>query len=187
LEAWGPLGNGFPSYAGVEHLVMVAGGIGMTPFLALANQVLGQKGYGGQRPQREVQRVSFYYGVRSAAYLAGLDDFAASGVPVHLATDDGSRGFHGFVTDAVDRQHSALSTQHSALRLVGCGPEPMMHTLAQLAQRRGVPCDLSLETPMACGSGICFSCVTKVACHGGWDYRRVCVDGPVFDAAKLVW
>lgn len=62
-----------------------------------------------------------------------------------------------------------------------------MHTLAQLAQRRGVPCDLSLETPMACGSGICFSCVTKVACHGGWDYRRVCVDGPVFDAAKLVW
>jgi dihydroorotate dehydrogenase electron transfer subunit len=63
----------------------------------------------------------------------------------------------------------------------------MMRALAALAGRRGLPCHLSLETPMACGLGICFSCVTRVRTGDGWDYRRVCVDGPVFDAACLVW
>jgi dihydroorotate dehydrogenase electron transfer subunit len=185
VEAWGPLGNGFPSYTGVKHLAMVAGGIGQTPFLALAKQVLGQKGYGGLPPRREAEQVSLWYGVRNKNHFAGLADFTGADVPAHLATDDGSQGFHGFVTGALDQGLS--DAQHSSLRLVGCGPEPMMHALAQLAQRRGLPCDLSLETPMACGVGICFSCATKVACGEGWDYRRACVDGPVFDAAKLVW
>jgi len=63
----------------------------------------------------------------------------------------------------------------------------MLRALAQLARRWGVPCQLSLETPMACGVGICFSCVTKVRTNDGWDYRRVCVDGPVFDAECLAW
>src|SRR5919108_99700 len=71
--------------------------------------------------------------------------------------------------------------------LVGCGPEPMLHALAKTARAWGVPCQVSLETPMACGVGICFSCVTKVRTPDGWDYRRVCVDGPVFDAAGLAW
>ncbi len=63
----------------------------------------------------------------------------------------------------------------------------MLHALAMQAERRGVPCHLSLETPMACGVGICFSCVTPVKTEGGWDYQRVCVDGPVFDATCLRW
>jgi dihydroorotate dehydrogenase electron transfer subunit len=63
----------------------------------------------------------------------------------------------------------------------------MLHALGGLAQRWRVPCHVSLETPMACGLGICFSCVTRVRTEGGWDYRRVCVDGPVFDAACLAW
>ena len=63
----------------------------------------------------------------------------------------------------------------------------MLRALAALARRWGVPCHLSLETPMACGVGICFSCVTKVRTADGWDYRRVCVDGPVFGAAELAW
>jgi dihydroorotate dehydrogenase electron transfer subunit len=62
-----------------------------------------------------------------------------------------------------------------------------MKALAALAQRWGTPCHLSLETPMACGAGICFSCVTRVRTGESWDYRRVCVDGPVFDAACLAW
>ncbi len=185
VEIWGPLGNGFPSYQGVDHLAMVAGGIGQTPFLALLRQALGQRGYGGQPARREVQRVSLYYGVRTADLFAGLDDFEAADADIHLATDDGSRGFHGFVTQLVE--HSALRTPHSALRMVGCGPEPMMHALANLARQRGVSCDVSLETPMACGVGICFSCVARVRTADGWDYRRVCVEGPVFDAAEIVW
>ena len=71
--------------------------------------------------------------------------------------------------------------------VLACGPEPMLRALAVLARRWNVPCHLSLETPMACGVGICFSCVTPVRTADGWDYRRVCVEGPVFDAACLAW
>ena len=73
------------------------------------------------------------------------------------------------------------------IKLVGCGPEPMLHALAKIAQAWNVPCDVSLETPMACGVGICFSCVTRVRTSDGWDYHRVCVEGPIFDAACLEW
>lgn len=180
LEVWGPLGNGFPLLSGREHVGLIAGGIGQTPFLAYVRELLGERGYGGQPAQQRCQRVSLYYGVRTAKLAACVDDFRAAGAAVHLASDDGTLGFHGFVTQLLD-QHPL--PQH----LVGCGPEPMLHALMSLAQRRGVPCHLSLESPMACGVGICFSCVTKVRTDSGWDYRRVCVDGPVFDAAQLAW
>jgi len=99
---------------------------------------------------------------------------------VHLASDDGSLGFWGYVTQLLEKHHPDGA-------LVGCGPEPMLHTLAKLAAAWGVLCHVSLETPMACGFGACFSCVTKVKTEDGWDYRRVCVDGPLFDAACLKW
>ena len=180
LNFWGPLGNGFPDLSGVAHAGLVAGGIGQTPFLAYTRQLLGQRSFGGKFPRRAVQRVSLYYGVRSADLLAGVAEFEQAGAQVHLATDDGSRGFHGFVTQLLE-QHE--KPQH----LIGCGPGPMMKALAALAEHWGVPCHLSLETPMACGIGICFSCVTKVRTPEGWDYRRVCLEGPVFDAAALSW
>ncbi len=144
VEIWGPLGNGFPSYHGVNHLMMVAGGIGQTPFLALLRQVLGQRGYGGQPPRQEVQRVSLYYGVRTADLFAGLDDFEAAGAEIHLATDDGSRGFHGFVTEQVEHsalpKDSALSTQNGRLRprtddaCPGQPRPPTRHSLRRLAR-----------------------------------------------------
>jgi dihydroorotate dehydrogenase electron transfer subunit len=180
VELWGPLGNGFPDPVGDQHVALVAGGIGQTPFLAHTRELLGTRGYGGQAPRRRVKNLSLYYGVRSADLAAGVDDFRRAGATVHMATDDGSLGFKGFVTDLVA---SHVATQH----LFGCGPEPMLHALALQAQRRGIPCHLSLETPMACGVGICFSCVTMVKGHGGADYRRVCVEGPVFDARCLQW
>jgi dihydroorotate dehydrogenase electron transfer subunit len=180
LDVWGPLGNGFPELAGVEHVGLVGGGIGQTPFLAYVRQLLGQRGYGGLPPRRAARRVSLYYGVRTADLAAGVDDFRAAGAEVHLASDDGTLGFRGFVTQLLE-QHAA--PQH----LVGCGPEPMMQALVRLAQAWGAPCHLSLETPMACGIGICFSCVTRVRTADGWDYKRVCFDGPVFDAATLLW
>jgi dihydroorotate dehydrogenase electron transfer subunit len=180
IEVWGPLGNGFPDLSGVEHVALVAGGIGQTPFLAYVRELLGARGYGGHVARRAAQRVSLYYGVRTADLAAGVTDFAEAGAAVHLASDDGSLGFHGYVTQLLE-QHAPPG------HLVGCGPEPMLKALAALAERWGVPCRLSLETPMACGIGICFSCVTRIKTAEGWDYRRVCVDGPVFDAATLVW
>jgi dihydroorotate dehydrogenase electron transfer subunit len=179
VDVWGPLGNGFPSLEG-KHIALVAGGIGQTPFLAHIRELLGTRGYGGQAPRHTAGKVSLYYGVRSSALAAGVEDFRSAGAEVHLASDDGSLGFRGFVTDL-------LATHSPPDHLVGCGPEPMLQALAGLAQRWRVPCHVSLETPMACGLGICFSCVTRVRTDSGWDYRRVCVDGPVFDAACLAW
>jgi dihydroorotate dehydrogenase electron transfer subunit len=180
VEIWGPLGNGFPELSGLDHVALVAGGIGQTPFLAHVRELLGGRGYGGRPPRRAARRVSVYYGVRTKDLAAGVEDFRSAGAAVHLATDDGTFGFHGFVTQLLERHEPP---QH----FVGCGPEPMLRALAELAARRGVPCHLSLETPMACGVGICFSCVTRVKTADGWDYRRVCAEGPVFDATCLAW
>jgi dihydroorotate dehydrogenase electron transfer subunit len=183
LEVWGPLGNGFSDLTGSGHVGLVAGGIGQTPFLAHARALLGKRGYGGWPARPQCPRVSLFYGVRTAALAAGVEDFRAAGAEVHLASDDGSLGFHGYVTQLLDKHLQAGGMTH----LVGCGPEPMLHALAGLAQRYDVPCQVSLETPMACGVGICFSCVTRVCTADGWDYRRVCVEGPVFDARDVVW
>jgi dihydroorotate dehydrogenase electron transfer subunit len=180
VEVWGPLGNGFPDLAGSEHVVCVAGGIGQTPFLAYARELLGSRGYGGDAPRRRAKKVGLYYGVQTATLAAGVDDFRAAGCDVWLASDDGSLGAKGFVTQL-------LATDRPAGPFVGCGPEPMLHALAKLTASWGATCYVSLETPMACGFGACFSCVTKVKTPTGWDYKRVCVEGPVFDASGLEW
>jgi dihydroorotate dehydrogenase electron transfer subunit len=187
LDVWGPLGNGFsPVTAADEHLVMVAGGIGQTPFMALAREALGQRRYGD--PAREIpagrRKVTLCYGARNAAFHAGVEEFRQLGVDVRLSTDDGSQGHHGLVTDLL---RQVLSESPRA-RVVCCGPEPMMEAVSEITGHAGVTCHVSLETPMACGIGICFSCVAPVRDEaGGWDYKRTCVDGPVFDAAKIVW
>jgi dihydroorotate dehydrogenase electron transfer subunit len=183
VELWGPLGNGFPDLTGAGHVALVAGGIGQTPFLAHARDLLGTRSYGGRPARRQCDRVTLFYGVRTADLAAGVDDFAAAGANIQLASDDGSLGFHGSVTQLLEQHLGGDGPRH----LVGCGPEPMLHALADLARRRGLPCHVSLETPMACGVGICFSCVTRIRTDDGWDYRRVCVEGPVFDAGRVMW
>ncbi|MBA4016054.1 MAG: dihydroorotate dehydrogenase electron transfer subunit [Pirellula sp.] len=189
LDVWGPLGNGFaPQPTG--HLIMVAGGIGQTPFMALGREALGLRQYG--EPQRLVQksRVTLCYGARSQEYLAGVDDFRALGIDVRVSTDDGSAGRRGFVTDLLRSllDEEPATTGEASPQIVCCGPEKMLEAVAHLAHERGVSCRVSLETPMACGIGICFSCVTKVKDETGeWDYRRTCVEGPVFDAESIVF
>lgn len=185
VEVWGPLGNGFPVPT-AGRLLMIAGGIGQTPFLAVAREALGRKRYGdpAREPAGQPERVSLWYGVRSADYLAGVDDFADTGVDVQIATDDGSFGHRGFVTELFNA-HFAVPEPPDVVYC--CGPEPMMHAVARYCNEQNVRCLLSLETPMACGFGACFSCVTRVKLDdGGWDYRRTCVEGPVFPADTLV-
>ena len=185
LEVWGPLGNGFPvQQAG--HLIMVAGGIGQTPFLALAREHLGKRSYGQPtRTVAPVRRVTLCYGVRRRELLAGVDDFEKPGVEVRLCTEDGSLGHQGRVTALLSQ---ILAENEPDRRVVCCGPEPMMHAVAEICRQARVPCQVSLESPMACGIGICFSCVAKVRDdQGGWDYRRTCVEGPIFDAEKILF
>ncbi len=188
LEVWGPLGNGFAPRA-AEHLIMVAGGIGQTPFLALAKEYLGRQRYGeSARPAAPGGRVTFCYGTRSRDYLAGLDDFKQAGVELRVSTDDGSAGHHGLVTDLLKQCLEENATRRHACGVVCCGPEPMMAAVAEMTRQARVPCQVSLETPMACGIGICFSCVARVRDDaGGWDYRRTCVEGPVFDARAVAF
>lgn len=185
VQIWGPLGNGFP-VPECDHLICVAGGIGQTPFLGVIREAAGQETYGS--PSRSIthrpQTVELCYGVRSAEYVAGEREFTDTGVPFRLATDDGSRGYHGFVTELLKQ---SLAERRPHTRVYCCGPEPMMKAVAEICETAEVPCWLSLETPMACGFGACFSCVTKVRePDGTWDYRRTCVEGPVFPADRLV-
>ncbi len=192
VDLWGPLGNGF-KVPDTDQLLMVAGGIGQTPFLALGKEYLGLCTYGqpstyGQ-PTRGVspkRNVTLCYGVRSADYLAGEKEFRAAGIDLRVASDDGSVGHHGYVTDLLA---SALEESDSERpQVVCCGPEAMMEAVAKICEQASVPCQVSLETPMACGIGICFSCVAKVReADGSWDYRRTCVEGPLFDAASIEW
>ena len=184
VEIWGPLGNGFP-IPGPGHLMMVAGGIGQTPFLGVAREALGERNYG--TPARELaekpSKVSLCYGVRSKEYLAGLDDFNLEGLDIAIATDDGSQGHQGYVTDLLKQSFDSPNPPN---QVFCCGPEPMMHAVAKLCLEREVLCWLSLEAPMACGFGACFSCVKRVKLDDGtWDYRRTCVEGPVFPAQLL--
>lgn len=185
VTLWGPLGNGFPVPSS-KRLICVAGGIGQTPFLGVAREALGLQQYG--QPVRTLNQapedVTLCYGVRSADFAAGLDDFEQPGLNVQVATDDGSLGHHGLVTDLLTEQ---LRTGTDDTQVYCCGPEPMMKAVGDLCLAADVPCWLSLETPMACGFGACFSCVTKVRVgDDDWDYRRTCVEGPVFRAEQLI-
>lgn len=187
LVFWGPLGNTFPCELPAalgEHLLLVAGGIGQTPFLALIKELWGQRRYGDGRAVAVPKRITMAYGVRHREYLAGLDDFRQTGVDLAIATDDGSLGHPGYVTELAE---AILARPKPPTALFGCGPEPMMARLAQIAREGAIPCWLSLETKMGCGYGVCFSCVCAVRQDSSWDYRRVCLEGPVFDASQLVW
>lgn len=186
LEVWGPLGNGFtPSAA--RHVIFVAGGIGQTPFLALGREYRGLRKYGdGSRPTHTTDKVTLCYGARTRDYLAGLADFEGAGLDVRLSTDDGSAGYHGLVTEVLKQ---VLAEQEDDSRHVACcGPEPMMAAVADICADAGVSCEVSLETPMACGIGICFSCVARVKTgEESWDFRRTCVEGPVFDGQQILF
>ena len=185
INVWGPLGNGFPAFS-VPHLIMVAGGIGQTPFVLLGKEYLGRQSFGTTNDRHaSADRVTLCYGARSANLLAGVEDFEAIGADVRLCTDDGSRGRHGLVTDLL---RETLDEAAQDAHIACCGPEPMMEAVARIAVERNVPCHVSLETPMACGIGICFTCVAKVTDNSDqWDYKRTCVDGPIFPAEKIVW
>ena len=188
LDVWGPLGNGFAPRR-VPHLVMVAGGIGQTPFLAMAKQWLGREVY-ALAPDGDAQqfadRVTLCYGARTADLLAGVDDFRQAGIDVRICTDDGTSGRHGLVTEELTAVLS--ENQPNDVHVVCCGPEPMMEAAAAVTAKHGVSCEVSWETPMACGIGICFSCVAPIKQDDGtWDYKRTCVDGPVFAADCIDW
>ena len=185
LGVWGPLGNGFPPLE-CQHLIMVAGGVGQTPFLTLAREHLGLQQFGSPpRHVRPLSRVTLCFGAESEKFLGGVEDFRRLGIDVRLATIDGSTGHHGPVTELLAHE---LDKNAREVKVASCGPAAMMKESARIAANSRVPCYVSLETPMACGIGICFTCVAKIRDTAGhWDYKRTCVEGPVFDATRVSW
>ena len=167
---------------------MVAGGIGQTPFLALAQEALGQQAFGQPpRSNRYAQRVSFCYGVT----LCRLSGRARS---VRTSRRQCPYRYRRWFYRCLPAARSLgplekllLEEDGQTPRVVVCGPEPMMEAVSKLCLKYEVPCEVSLETPMACGIGICFTCVAKIGCEHDWDYKRTCVEGPIFDAKDVVW
>lgn len=148
---------------------MVAGGIGMPPLFFLAEELKTAV------PQTNIR---LFYGGRNRLDLLELESWSDLGIEVSAATDDGSFGYRGLVTDLVSNE---LKTNPSDY-LAACGPQPMLRAVQGLADAHKVPCQLSLEAHMACGVGACLGC----ACETKQGYRRVCVDGPVFSGDEVV-
>lgn len=165
LDLLGPFGRGFDMSAADKPVCLIGGGMGIAPLLFLAQELPGRK--------------YALLGARNHDELAPLaKEFAKLGCAVQLATDDGSLGHHGFIPDLLDEILPQIS------RVCTCGPSPMMRSVARKCRTAGTPCQVSLETHMACGLGACLGCVLP-----GADGRQahVCTDGPVFNAEELAW
>ncbi len=177
LSVLGPLGQPFEPVDPPADAWMVAGGVGLAPFVTLA-EALATRG----------TRATLFYGARRGEELYCVDLFEELGVRVVLATEDGSRGTHGRITVPLEQ---ALRERPlgQPVKLYACGPTPMMRACAQLAQVHGRACDVSLEQVMGCGLGGCYSCVIMARATDGSTphHTRTCIDGPVFDASRIVW
>ena len=170
LSLVGPLGHGFPLLELDKKVLLVGGGIGTPPLLPVARH------YGCN--------ATVITGFRNAASAILQDDFQAVGAQTILCTDDGSAGFHGFTTQAMER-HLA---EKACDIVYTCGPKVMMKRVAEQANEKGIPCWVSMEERMACGVGACLGCACKTKDENG-DPRmaRVCLNGPVFDAQEVDW
>lgn len=184
LECLGPLGRPFEPVDPPAEAWMVAGGVGLAPFVTLAEALIAQG-----------TAATLFYGARRAGDLHCADIFERLGVPLVVSTEDGSRGTRGFITAPLEAA-LARTPAAQAVRLYVCGPTPMMRAVAGVAAAHGRPCDVSLEQVMGCGMGGCYSCVVPVAPPRasagdarveGPHLTRSCIDGPVFDAARIVW
>lgn len=172
----GPLGRPFTLVDPPAEAWLVAGGVGLAPFATLA-ETLAARGVA----------VTLFFGARCHTDHFCLDLFERLGVRLMLSTEDGSRGHHGLITEPLGR---SLGSHPSGapLAVYACGPTPMMRAVAGLARFHDRRAEVSLEQVMGCGMGGCYSCVVKVLDGAGQPhYVRSCLEGPVFDAADIVW
>ena len=186
LSVIAPLGHGFtvPKRGG-ETPLLVAGGYGMAAMYLLA--------------QRSPQKGIVFVGGRRRVDILCEKEFQALGWDVRAATEDGSLGEKGLVTQPLiaelrrsrgNKAQTKLRTPHSALRnvkLFACGPTPMLRAVGKIAEDFNVPAELSMDEHMCCGVGVCLTCVIPVKTGDGWEYQRTCTEGPVFAARQIVW
>ncbi|HEY8666173.1 MAG TPA: dihydroorotate dehydrogenase electron transfer subunit [Tepidisphaeraceae bacterium] len=201
LHVLGPLGNRFELPPRRVLAIMVGGGVGIPPMIYLATRLAGQGAvaFSGALTRDllplTIRRDVPVPSADSFEPILSVEEFACHGIPAVISTDDGSYGFRGFITQALEKY---LDAQHFDVPpvLYTCGPEPMMKRVAEIAASRGLECQVAVERAMACGMGTCQSCAIRVRkpdpalpplVGRDWAYRLACTDGPVFRGADLLW
>lgn len=170
LMVEGPLGYGtFPVETSGAKALLVGGGFGVAPLYFLAKRL--------KAPAK------LFVGGRTSEDLLALDRFAALGIEIETATNDGSAGTKGLVVDPLDREIRSLRERGENFELFACGPDGLLKAVADRAVSLGVPGWISMDRHMICGVGACFACIQKTKSGN----MRCCVDGPVFRADSLVW
>jgi dihydroorotate dehydrogenase electron transfer subunit len=170
LEILGPLGNGFVLPENACNIALIAGGVGMPPLFCFTEYM----------KQSNVDcNISLFYGGRSSGDLLELDLWGKTGIELFPVTEDGSAGRQGLVTEVFFEEHRRAKFD----LIAACGPQPMLQAIQKIALREGIDGQLSLESHMACGVGVCLGC----ACKTTRGYQRACVDGPVFSIREVEW
>ncbi|OGX38984.1 MAG: hypothetical protein A3C53_03685 [Omnitrophica WOR_2 bacterium RIFCSPHIGHO2_02_FULL_68_15] len=178
LDVLGPLGTTFTADDTVTRALLVGGGVGIPPLYYWAKALVGRG-----------IAVEAYLGVQTKDYLICEKAFRALGVPTRVATDDGSKGFKGFVTALVEASFRRQAPEPGTTLSI-CGPTPMMQHAAALAARWHVPAQVSLEERMGCALGVCMGCIVEIAgphATAHKRFQRVCTEGPVFPAESVIW
>lgn len=171
LDILGPLGNHFHIESTIDQAILIAGGLGIAPLLFLAEEL----------KQKNCPSILFY-GNKTKAEICALREFEAIGVAYFLATEDGSTGLKGRVTDLISEHHEALTSPNSMI--YACGPNPMLQRIKEIMEMMGRTCQVSLETMMACGFGVCLGCVVNSSSASN-PYKYACKDGPVFYTSEI--
>jgi len=179
LDVLGPLGNGFNIYPESKKIVIIGGGIGVAPLLALCEESI-KKG----------KEVRVLIGALKKELVIGEENFRNLGAKVDVATDDGSYKHKGLVTDLLER---IIKEGWLADQIFACGPKPTLKKISKIALQVNINYQVSMEERMACGIGACLGCVCKIKTKDKkenkvkYEYKRVCVDGPVFGGSEVVW
>lgn len=168
-DVLGPLGHGYTLLDSDKKCVVVGGGIGVPPLLAVA------KHYGAN--------AAAIIGFRSAQAAILENDFKSAGAKTIVCTDDGTMGQKGFVTNALEE----LLRSETPDMICACGPMVMLRKVTEIAKSHGIPCEISLEERMACGVGACLGCACKINRNGKECVLHVCKDGPVFPGEEVVF
>jgi dihydroorotate dehydrogenase electron transfer subunit len=173
IDVLGPLGRGFSTRGDYQHVYLVAGGIGIAPFVFLGKHLMRQ---GLQSDQ-----ITLFIGGQSSGDLLCLGIFEGLGLDLQLTTDDGSSGQQSLVTAPLEAAFAKTKPDI----IYACGPIPMLREVMKLSRQHKLPCQVSIETMMACGMGACLGCAVEQA-KANNTYLHACKDGPVFDASRIV-
>lgn len=201
VDVLGPLGSGFDlSRADEAHVgVLVAGGVGLAPLYLLTQYLRRQNketyAFIGALDESQIpietadSDVPLSFMESGDEVLLTSRDFEALGVKVGITTERGSRGYRGLPTDLLEKYLSSVrSSARRYVRVYACGPWGMMRESAEICRRQRVACEVLLEERMGCGVGACMACSIKVKrADGSVGRKRICIDGPVFDAREVCW